>query len=87
MIGPEGWHWRQRPLARRRAVSTVLSSLLPLYQYTRVEVRGMVAAQAAAAWARKALSSSSELDQATRGLLRGQQQLWRVLVLDCYPGA
>jgi hypothetical protein len=30
LIGPDGRHWRQRPLARRGAVSAVSSSLRPV---------------------------------------------------------
>jgi hypothetical protein len=62
LIGPEGRHWRQRPRARRRAVSAASSSWRPVYHYTREGVRGPEAAPAAAALAGKALSSSSELD-------------------------
>ena len=67
LIGPDGRHWRQRPFARRRAVSAASSSLRPVYQYARVGVRGLVVAAAAAARAGAALSSSSELDPAAKG--------------------
>jgi hypothetical protein len=40
LIGPEGRHWRQRPLALRCAVSAASASLRPVYQYTREGVRG-----------------------------------------------